>query len=65
LVEVLLKIEPEFRRIPKIGGQALGYVFIDRAAFFYYVDDFCFTYARYAGKFFRADMPPYQEFLEV
>jgi len=60
LVEVLLKIEPEFRRIPEKGGKTLGYVFIDRAAFFYDVDNFCFSYARYVGKFFSADMPPYQ-----
>jgi len=60
LVEVVLKIEPEFRRIPKIDGQTLGYVLIDRTAFFYDIDDFCFTYARYVGKFFGADMPPYQ-----
>jgi len=60
VLEVFLKVEPEFRRISKVAGQTLGYGFIDPAAIFYDVDDFCFAYAGYVGKFFGADMPPDQ-----
>jgi len=60
VVEVLLQVEPKFRRISKVAGQTFGYGFIDSASIFYDVDDFCFAYARFVGKFFMADMPPDQ-----
>ena len=60
VVEVFLKVEPEFRRISKVASQTLGYGFIDPAAFFYDVDDSGFAYARNFGKFSGTDMPPYQ-----